>query len=646
MKLNTETRDISRIGGGRETGFKIAANAQAFDILSSKLYTDTKLAIVRELSTNALDAQKEAGNADKPFDVHLPNSMSPTFSIRDYGTGLSQEDLETIYTTYFQSTRSDSNDYTGALGLGSKSPFAYTDMFMVTTYFNGSKSTYSAFKNESGQPSIKLMQESVTDEPNGIEISIEVKFGDENAFFLAARKVYSFFDVRPNITGQRFKIEDCTPMVEGDGYRLFDKMPYDLTRKTAIYITMGNVLYAAGEKITHNIGFYGVLILEAQIGDCTVAASREELQYNEETIHNVQKLVDSAEIDITKKIEEQQVNASSALERAIGFKSYTDIFQVAKSKVAFPLEANKKWSLRKATLSKGKLFITARSGHGTIAPHKGSVYHFVENDLEKMKQSDKSKLRHWTSQLENKHGVYLCSIEDAVRFQETFGEPIVKLSELPDAPRVKSAPGTVGTGDRTYIKALTYSGYGGMSSFWLDTEKDKIDTTKAIAVRRSGYKVIWNGAKVSPSYLMEAATRLGYTTVYGVADRYFDRITKALGLENLEDKAKAYAIAEVAKMDKYAVARHNGRYHTESSAVLLKAIKGLSTECDDLIAFTNTPLASKTLSALCSDFGIKLPKSIDFKEVFNKRYPLLTNVNVSYANPADIIEYITLKEKN
>ena len=62
MKLNTEHRDVFRSGVSRESTFKIAASAQAFDILSSKLYTDVKLAIVRELSTNAYDAMVEAGN--------------------------------------------------------------------------------------------------------------------------------------------------------------------------------------------------------------------------------------------------------------------------------------------------------------------------------------------------------------------------------------------------------------------------------------------------------------------------------------------------------------------------------------------------------------------------------------------------------
>ena len=82
MKLNTQERTVRRSEDFKEKKFTISANAHAFEVLSSRLYTDTRLAIVRELSTNAYDAHVDAGNADRPFDVHLPNSFAPFFKIR------------------------------------------------------------------------------------------------------------------------------------------------------------------------------------------------------------------------------------------------------------------------------------------------------------------------------------------------------------------------------------------------------------------------------------------------------------------------------------------------------------------------------------------------------------------------------------
>ena len=130
--------------GGRTTvsasnteSFGMEYNAVAFDILSKGLYKDAVEAIIRELSTNAIDAHKQAGTQDKPFDVHLPNYANSAFYIRDYGTGLSQDQIEKIYVTFFNSTKRGDNDAIGCFGLGSKTPFAYTTQYTVESFYNG-----------------------------------------------------------------------------------------------------------------------------------------------------------------------------------------------------------------------------------------------------------------------------------------------------------------------------------------------------------------------------------------------------------------------------------------------------------------------------------------------------------------------------
>ena len=52
----------------------------------------------------------------------------------------------------------------GVLGLGSKSPFAYTDQFTVESFQGGTKRTYTAYKNEDGNPVFALLNEQETDE--------------------------------------------------------------------------------------------------------------------------------------------------------------------------------------------------------------------------------------------------------------------------------------------------------------------------------------------------------------------------------------------------------------------------------------------------------------------------------------------------
>ena len=171
LETNSKTETNCNITGNT---FTIKASPLAFDILSSKLYADPVLALVRELLTNAYDSQKAAGNEDIPIKVHLPDYEENFLSFRDYGLGLSKEDVLTIYTSFFNSTKSSNNDFTGCFGLGSKTPFSYTSSFSVNSYFNGTKYYYLAVKKD-GSPNIYCIKEESTDEPKGLESIIPLK---------------------------------------------------------------------------------------------------------------------------------------------------------------------------------------------------------------------------------------------------------------------------------------------------------------------------------------------------------------------------------------------------------------------------------------------------------------------------------------
>ena len=161
--------------------FKIKESAKAFRILSSSLYSNKIRAIVRELTCNALDSHVEAGNRE-PYVVHLPTYMEPTFSVQDFGVGLTHDRVMALYSTYFESTKTESNDFVGALGLGSKSPFSYTDNFVVIASKDGETNTYSAFINDAGVPSIVRLGTEQTGAPNGVTVQMAVQSIDFETF--------------------------------------------------------------------------------------------------------------------------------------------------------------------------------------------------------------------------------------------------------------------------------------------------------------------------------------------------------------------------------------------------------------------------------------------------------------------------------
>lgn len=261
--------------------FKIKASARAFKILSS-FYTDPMAAIPRELGANAWDAHVKAGNTAQPFEVHVPNTLEPWFSIRDFGTGLSKEDIFTIYTTYFESTKGSSNDFDGCMGLGSKTPFNYTENFSVTSWFDGVKYTYNCFVDEAGGPSIVLMAEEEAVEHNGIMVKFAVKQEDISTFVSKIRQSYAAFRVKPKLTGiHDIAYPEIKYVHQGDKWGIRDTgNTYNRYNRVSVAL-MGNYRYPIDVNLVCNYtDCKGVTKEEKQLGTQILQNSNLELMFD------------------------------------------------------------------------------------------------------------------------------------------------------------------------------------------------------------------------------------------------------------------------------------------------------------------------------------------------------------------------------
>jgi hypothetical protein len=321
MILNTAPQHEAIVSNVGEIGeFRIRNSAKAFSILSSGLYANKIRAIIRELSCNATDSHVAAGCSVTPFDVHLPSTLEPHFSIRDYGTGLTHEQVTQIYTTYFESTKTNSNEFIGALGLGSKSPFSYTDNFTVTAICNGKKGIYSAFINASGVPSIAQMMTEDTDEPAGVEVKFSVNDRyDFDKFRAEARNVYKFFTLRPVIQGGRdFEFEDAE-------YESRDIVPgvhsYKGSNSRSVAI-MGNIAYPIELPQGSDVGGLGNLLtcgleMHFKIGELDFQASREGLSYIPETIASIKSKLEELNAALAVVIAKEADAIANLWDRAV-----------------------------------------------------------------------------------------------------------------------------------------------------------------------------------------------------------------------------------------------------------------------------------------------------------------------------------------
>ena len=307
MKLSESTNDItSTIKDAQSATIKVCPTA--FKILSSQIYNDKISAIIRELSCNAVDSHVAAGNKN-PITIHLPTRMEPNFKVQDNGTGIPHDKLVEISMTYFGSTKQDTNDVIGGLGIGGKSPLSYTDQFTITSVYNGVKSSYVIFFNEQNVPDVARLSESKTDEGNGVTVDVPVKENDIYEFKEKAKNIFKWFEQAPIIKGNVVDIETPTPVHTSELFSLYCQR--DLLKNSVI---MGGVVYAVEDDafktesglIKEIIGIDRIMI-PFEIGELEVSASREGLSMTFDTKEKIKKrLVDIEEAAIAgiqKKID-------------------------------------------------------------------------------------------------------------------------------------------------------------------------------------------------------------------------------------------------------------------------------------------------------------------------------------------------------
>lgn len=311
MIIGQQARNIQSSGLGESKSFNIKASAKAFEILSSTIYKDKIRAIVRELSCNAADSHIMAGST-KPFQVYLPTDLSPQFTVRDFGTGMTPEQIESLYSTYFESTKENTNDQTGALGIGSKSPFAYVDSFTVVSIIDGKKYTYLCYKGSDGAPAVSQVSSRESDEETGVSVSMAVKPEHFQAFRNAALSALSAFEIKPEVKGWNFDFINISGDEIVEGVRIINNSEISklTVNRSDVIVIQGNVAYPVNHDsvnlktikscVLNPYNTY--IIIDMPIGTVDFAPSREEIDYTQRTISNINNKIDEIEKVLEQKV--------------------------------------------------------------------------------------------------------------------------------------------------------------------------------------------------------------------------------------------------------------------------------------------------------------------------------------------------------
>ena len=548
MKLNTAAKEIHKSDGlGEEKEFTMAVTAQSFHVMSSALYSNKIRAVIRELSCNAADAHVVAGNANTPYLVHLPNNIDRYFRIRDFGTGLSKDQIDSIYTQYFNSTKTDTNDQIGCLGLGSKSPFAYTDNFSITSFFDGKKFVYAAFKNDRNHPAISMIAEEDTDEPNGLEIRMAVRKSDFYRFASEAEEVYKWFKLKPSFEGSnRPNLPSITKTKKGTGW-------FTATSGSGYYkdsvgpgALMGNILYSVqadhletylDEELIDALNVVKP-ILEFPVGALNFQPSRENLSYDKRTIAALKKrltdIKDQLNLEaatlITKastkweaflELENAKNNKDGILSRWISLKlkkgysidwngeklAPTELVSLGYSDVKYR-QTHKFWfeyNWRSSTNA-----TKYRPGTRTkFSPEKNLIFVFVD---EAQRTFSQTKFRSWMRAFVDnyKETTFLVIMKEEngfIRSDKFFtdltnslgaklGENYLWWHDMPSTPKKKRKGGGNGGVKRTASKLFTSRGSISVytrSELWGKYKDVDLENGEGLYVERRGSEILHNG---------------------------------------------------------------------------------------------------------------------------------------------------------
>ena len=279
--------EISNSAAFKTSVAKVTSSAQVMSILRDKIYTDKVMAVLREALCNAIDSHSAANKKDVAVEVYLPNILEPVLRIVDYGLGLDDYGVREVFFSYGPPDgvgyKNKSNEYIGSYGLGSKSFWCYTHVAQVIATKDNIRRTYNAYINEEEIGDVAQLSEEFVDAPNGLEIQVPVKQSD---FHLFASKLASLlrFNTRP------VKVHGVWPKYNDEWLIRGSKWGV-IKGDTNSFLVMGGVPYEINaSKIEENLLSYAEreilhsgLVIFADIGEVTVAASRESVSYTEKT---------------------------------------------------------------------------------------------------------------------------------------------------------------------------------------------------------------------------------------------------------------------------------------------------------------------------------------------------------------------------
>jgi len=290
------------IGGGETEAFGVTNDPVLMNMLSTGLYQKPMRTMIQETMFNAWDAHRMGDCQDTPIDIYINDTSG--LIIRDYGPGIHKSEIHPIYCIYGNSTKRSNDALTGGFGLGSKSPYAYTDSFTVTSFHEGVKGMYVMNRvsdDSDGGPGRSIIFEDVPTDESGLLVTIPLKSeGDMQRAYMYVQELLYLSGIKANIHYCDEEVE----LIEADEVPPGEWVVSDDQTNGELYAVYGGVRYKlvmdeAYESeyrfVAKMARYLGTMYIGFKPSTLTPLPSREGLNLNAKTVETIRNQLEFME---------------------------------------------------------------------------------------------------------------------------------------------------------------------------------------------------------------------------------------------------------------------------------------------------------------------------------------------------------------
>lgn len=305
MRVSTEANVLETAGIISARKSTIKTSRKTFRMVIDGIYSDKIGSIVQEIAANAFDSHLRA-KQDRPFFVHSPTALKPEFFVRDFGVGMTDKVMEEVYIVVGESDKDMTDDEVGMWGLGSKSPFAYSDQYFITCYDGETARHYGYGIAEDGVPTLYLMHTEDCDEARGVRVGFAVESKDFELFEKAVQKVA----IGHNGTFEtNVKLKTIGEEVfSGENWQCFKESSLG-AYGNRWFARQGCILYPiSGQQVKLPQESHGAsltYVLDCPIGTVKITTSREAIAYDDEVTAYLASRIEGVVAEIRNAVWEQ-----------------------------------------------------------------------------------------------------------------------------------------------------------------------------------------------------------------------------------------------------------------------------------------------------------------------------------------------------